>query len=321
MKALMNEIQEINQKLSTIQYPDTPSKLYQPISYILGIGGKRVRSAMLSKLAGLYKVNTEHTSSAALAIEVFHNFTLVHDDIMDDAPLRRGNATVHEKWDTNVGILSGDGMLIEAYKHWAKLPAHLLANILPRFNTVAMEVCEGQQWDMDFEEKTEVSSESYLEMIRLKTAVLLGFSLECAGLLKEDKNLAELLYKIGETMGLAFQIKDDLLDTFPQGNDFGKQVGGDILSAKKTLLYIETMQLANEEQKSFMNQCYAKDSRDTKDVEAVKELMLNLSVDKKVLETATGYHQKSLELIHALENEKAKTFLLNFAEELLDRVN
>lgn len=321
MKALLSEIQEINRELSSIQFPENPSKLYQPISYILGIGGKRVRSAMLSKLASLYEVNAAHTSNAALAVEIFHNFTLVHDDIMDNAPLRRGNQTVHEKWNTNVGILSGDGMLIEAYQHWAKLPADLLAAILPRFNTVAMEVCEGQQWDMDFEEKAEVSSTSYLEMIRLKTAVLLGFSLECAGLLKRDAEVAQLLYKIGETMGLAFQIKDDLLDTFPQGGDFGKQVGGDIFAAKKTLLYIETMQLANAQQKAFMNECYAKPQRSADDVEAVKALMLDLKVDEKVLATATDYHKKSLELIGALENEKAKNFLLHFAEELLDRVS
>lgn len=230
-------------------FPQTPAGLYEPCDYTLALGGKRLRPAALLMGYELFGDKVEQALPAAWAIELFHNFTLLHDDIMDAAPLRRGKPTVHTKWNTTTGILSGDVLLIWAYRHLMQTsaPADTLVRLLRTFNRVATEVCEGQQMDMDFEMRSAVSIPEYIRMIELKTAVLLGGAMEmgalCAGAGEPD---AAHLYRFGSLAGIAFQIQDDLLDTYGDPDKFGKQVGGDILQNKKTYLVLKTLETAPE---------------------------------------------------------------------------
>jgi geranylgeranyl diphosphate synthase type II len=242
----------IEQEAQRLDLPAQPATLYQPIHYIMKLGGKRVRP-LLSLLAyQLWQTDPKPALQPALAVEVFHNFTLMHDDIMDDAPLRRGQTTVHEKWNANVAILSGDVMLVHAYQMLLAVPAEKLPEVLARFNRCARIVCEGQQLDMDFESRETVAEGEYLDMIARKTAELLGYSLWLgAKLAGADGNSCERLYSIGLAMGTGFQLMDDLLDVYAEPDKFGKQVGGDILANKKTYLLIkaqENCQGADKEQ-------------------------------------------------------------------------
>jgi geranylgeranyl diphosphate synthase type II len=279
--ALLDKLEQLIQELPThIEIGRSPKELYEPITYILNLGGKRIRP-LLSLLAyGLYQSNPEAILKQALAIEVFHNFTLMHDDIMDDAPLRRGEATVHEKWNPNIAILSGDVMLVKAYDLLLDTDPKLLREVLELFNQTASEVCEGQQFDMNFESLQTVSEEDYLEMIRLKTAVLLGLALKMgavlAGVGKED---GQKLYDFGVNIGVGFQLKDDLLDVFADQAKFGKQVGGDIIANKKTFLLIKALELAKgkeaEELDFWLNQ---KDFDKGEKVNAVKRIYNTLNI-------------------------------------------
>lgn len=230
---------------SVLELGKTPRELYDPITYILSLDGKRIRP-LLSLLAyGIYNSKPEEILSQAAAVEVFHNFTLMHDDIMDDAPLRRGKDAVHVKWNKNVAILSGDVMLVKAYDLLLPTESEKLGEIIRLFNKTASEVCEGQQFDMNFESLESVHEEEYLTMIRLKTAVLLGFALQMGALLAgAEKSDAQKLYDFGVNIGVGFQLKDDLLDVFADQAKFGKQVGGDIISNKKTFLLIKALELA-----------------------------------------------------------------------------
>ena len=251
------EISElINQKIESLKMPDQPPKLYDPIRYILSLGGKRIRPLLALMSYNLFQDEVEDAILPALSIEVFHNFTLVHDDIMDNAPIRRGKDTVHKKWDDNVAILSGDAMLVKAYELLLSTPKQYLPQLLKSFNTTALEVCEGQQLDMDFEERNlrdnPVSEAEYMEMIRLKTSVLFGFSMQLGAMLGYDNIMtSKKLYKIGIELGLAFQLQDDLLDLYG-GENFGKQVGGDILNAKKTYLLVKALEKASEDDKELI---------------------------------------------------------------------
>jgi geranylgeranyl diphosphate synthase type II len=216
-----------------------PKELYEPIAYILALGGKRLRPALTLAGCDLFEGELADALMPALGIEVFHNFSLVHDDIMDKAEVRRGKKTIHQKWNTNTAILSGDAMLVKAYQYMAKVDQSLLPQILKSFSATALQICEGQQMDMNFETQTEVSEANYLEMIRLKTAVLLGCALKIGALVgKASVKQAQSLYGFGVNAGLAFQVQDDLLDAFGDPDKFGKKVGGDILQDKKTLLMI-----------------------------------------------------------------------------------
>jgi len=227
-----------------------PTSLYEPIRYIMSLGGKRLRPLLTALSYSLYKNDVEKIIPYAVAVEAFHNFTLLHDDIMDRAPLRRGKATVHEKWNVNTAILSGDVMLVKVYEMFLSLEKKKLKEVLRIFNECAAEVCEGQQWDMEFENEKKVAETKYLEMIRLKTAVLLGFSLELGALLADasdrDRNA---LRDFGVNIGIGFQLKDDLLDVYADKHKFGKQVGGDIIANKKTFLLIKALEKARGEQK------------------------------------------------------------------------
>lgn len=241
----------LQEEISKQAYGKAPLELYEPIRYIMALGGKRLRPMLTLIGAGLFTENWQKALKPALAVEIFHNFTLLHDDIMDKAPTRRGQPTVHKKWNDNVAILSGDVMLVKAYEMLFEVEPNLLKQVLEEFSQTAAEVCEGQQLDMNFETLTEVSLAEYLNMIRLKTSVLLGFSLKLGAVLGgATKDEAEKMYQIGLNAGMGFQLMDDILDVYGNPEKFGKQVGGDIISNKKTYLLI----LAKQQAKGHLNE-------------------------------------------------------------------
>jgi len=324
MKKLQNLQEMINRAVIKLPFPTYPAALYEPITYILSLGGKRMRPALLLMACDLFGGDIEAAISPALAIEVFHNFTLMHDDIMDNAPLRRGNVTVHELWNNNVGILSGDVMLIEGYKLMMQVEDRLLRPILNIFNDTAVGVCEGQQLDMEFEERNEVHIDEYLNMIRLKTAVVLGGALKIGALIGgADNRDAELLSSFGEHLGLAFQLQDDILDVYGDPEKFGKQVGGDIISNKKTYLLIKALELAAEQQTKELNYWIAlKEFDNTEKVEAVTEIYNALEVRQYAETAMQTYADKAFEALDALNlPEDHKQYLRDFADGLLVREN
>ena len=258
MKELVDFQKEFNDHLNSYDFSRNPKNLYQPISYILQLGGKRLRPTLTLIGAEIFGVESKKALDAALSVEVFHNFSLVHDDIMDDAPIRRGKKTVHEKWDVNTGILSGDAMLILAYKLFETYDPNTFQALAKLFSKTALEVCEGQQYDIDFETRDDVLIEEYLKMIEYKTAVLVGASLQMgaivAGASEEDQHK---IYEFGKNLGIAFQIQDDYLDTFGDQEKFGKQIGGDIIENKKTYLYLEALNLANSDDKEQLGHLFS----------------------------------------------------------------
>ena len=322
--ALLDNLEQIIQQLpSHIEIGRSPKELYDPISYILNLGGKRIRP-LLSLLAyGLYRDNPEKILKQALAIEVFHNFTLMHDDIMDAAPIRRGKATVHEKWNHNIAILSGDVMLVKAYDLLLDTEPSLLREIIRDFNRTASEVCEGQQYDMNFESLETVSEEDYLEMIRLKTAVLLGLALKMGALLAgatpED---AQKLYDFGVNIGVGFQLKDDLLDVFADQAKFGKQVGGDIIANKKTFLLIKALELATgKEAKALEYWLSQKDFNKDEKVTAVKKIYQTLGIKELTEIKMQAYFTAGFRQFEQLnfKNESYFLELKQITEDLIHR--
>ena len=270
----------ITRELNELSLGDIPKQLYDPLYYILSLGGKRIRPLLVLMGYSLYKNDPEKIANLTLAVEVFHNFTLMHDDIMDKASLRRGKATVHQAWNTNVAILSGDVMMIKTYDLLLGLPKKQFKKSISMFNKCARQVCEGQQIDMNFEKQNRVSEKEYLEMIRLKTGVLLGFSLKLGAYLAgaSDEDL-EVLDRFGMGIGVGFQLKDDLLDVYGNKKVVGKQVGGDILSNKKTFLLIKALKLANTKQKKELNSWLANKKIDPSEkVKAVTDLYNKLKV-------------------------------------------
>jgi geranylgeranyl diphosphate synthase type II len=312
--------QHIETSLQTIPYPEAPANLYEPIRYILSLGGKRLRPVLALIGCGLFDEQWEKATPAALAIELFHNFTLMHDDIMDKAPLRRGKPTVHHRWNENVAILSGDAMLVKAYEQLVQTPTTELAHLLSLFNTCALQVCEGQQYDMDFEQRAAVSRQEYLKMIRLKTAVLLGFSLR-AGALVGGAGLAEQqgLYELGVNMGMAFQLQDDLLDVYAE-EAFGKRIGGDIVANKKTLLLIEAMERADEsQQKQLFFWLNTENFDPNEKVNAVKEIYDAIGVRLIVEEQIRRYHHKAEKALNTLRAHCRPAFV-SALEQLLQNL-
>ncbi|ALD22137.1 polyprenyl synthetase family protein [Hymenobacter sp. DG25A] len=290
--------------LAQLHYGHQPTALYEPIRYIMGLGGKRIRPLLTLLGAHLFTHDLDPIIKPALATEVFHNFTLLHDDIMDQAPLRRGQPTVHEKWNANVAILSGDVMLVRAYELFLDVRPELLPQVLRRFSQTAAEVCEGQQWDMNFETETQVSIEQYLNMIRLKTAVLLGFALELGALLggssQED---ADHLRQFGTDIGLAFQLRDDLLDVYGDAATFGKRVGGDIVSDKKTFLLLTAQAQASPAQRTELARYIGQPVTDaTAKVEAVRAIYDELAIRAQTEALINTYFQDAL---HHLERVAA----------------
>ena len=321
----MKSIQElsalVSDELDRIEYPKNPSLLYEPIDYILGLGGKRMRPILVLMAHQLFDKNIEKAISPALAIEIFHNFTLLHDDIMDNAPLRRGQKTVHEKWNSNVAILSGDTMLVQAYQLIAEVDNTIVKQVLAVFSKAAIEVCEGQQWDMDFETQSDVSIPDYLKMIEYKTAVLLGAALQIGGITagasKEEQNH---LYAFGRDLGIAFQLKDDLLDAFGDTATFGKQVGGDIMANKKTYLYLKALALADGTQRQNLEQYFSTNDSSQVKVDAVKTIFSNLEIPELTTNLMREYHARAMENLAAIDSEN-KEPLLAFSALLMDRVS
>ena len=295
-----------------------PEMLYNPMHYILQLGGKRLRPILSLMGAGIYG-DVAKAMPQAMAIELFHNFSLIHDDIMDAAPLRRGKTTVHTKWNKNVGILSGDAMLVKAYQCIAKCDAAILPEVLDTFSTTALEVCEGQQMDIDFETMDEVSVSDYIKMIQYKTSVLLGCAMKIGALVggaaKED---ADGLYKFAMLLGTSFQIKDDYLDVYGDPEKFGKQVGGDILSNKKTLLWIEARRRAQDQGIDFESYCSM--SPNNYKVHSFQELYKLLAVDTFAKEEISRYYNLSLEALSEVSVEEEKLIpLKEFASWLYHR--
>ncbi|MBG8554536.1 polyprenyl synthetase family protein [Hymenobacter guriensis] len=308
--------------LADLRYGDQPTSLYEPIRYIMGLGGKRIRPLLTLLGAHLFTDDLGPIVKPALATEVFHNFTLLHDDLMDQAPLRRGQATVHEKWNPNVAILSGDVMLVRAYELLFDIQPELLAHVLRRFSQTAAEVCEGQQWDMNFETETEVSIAQYLDMIRLKTAVLLGFALELGALLggssRED---ADHLRQFGVGIGLAFQLRDDLLDVYGDAATFGKRVGGDIVSDKKTYLLLTAQAQANPTQRAVLARHIGQPVPDADaKVQAVRAVYDELDIRPQTEELINDYFLDALQhLERVAAPEMRKKPLHQLALQLLER--
>ncbi len=251
------------QYLASKNWIKEPKNLYEPIDYILQLGGKRIRPVLTLMAADIFANEYQKALPAALAVEVFHNFTLVHDDIMDDAPLRRGKATVHEKWDINTGILSGDAMLILAYQYFENYEPKIFQKLAKLFSKTALEVCDGQQLDVDFETRNDVTIAEYINMIRLKTSVLVAAALKMGAIVAEtEEENTDLIYDFGLNLGLAFQLQDDYLDTFGDPETFGKQVGGDIMENKKTYLYLKALEVAKKEDKEKLAFFYKQKLKD-----------------------------------------------------------
>lgn len=305
--------QYINEKVVV----KSPKNLYEPIQYILNLGGKRIRPVLVLLIADIFGDNFKKALPAALAVEVFHNFTLMHDDIMDSASLRRGKETVHSKWNVNTGILSGDAMLIQAYQHIEEYPDLVYRDIMKLFNKTALEVCEGQQYDIDFEKQQEVSIENYLEMIRLKTAVLLAASLEIGAIIgNASMDDRKCMYQFGLYLGIAFQIQDDYLDTFGDEASFGKKIGGDILEHKKTFLYTSAIQNSSEAEKNHLIKLY----NDADPIVKVSQFFKEKKVDEVAKNAIEDYTIKAFNNIQKLSiAEDKKQQLMEFGVNLMNR--
>ena len=301
---------------------EKPAGLYNPMRYILELGGKRIRPVLALIAADAVGGDIKKALPAALAVEVFHNFSLVHDDIMDEAPLRRGKATVHEKWDANTGILSGDVMLVKAYQCLDAYPAELFKELTQLFSQTAKEVCEGQQYDMDFPQQDNVSQAEYLQMIKNKTAVLLGCSLQMGamigGLSPEE---SQPFYDFGIELGLAFQLQDDYLDAFGDPLTFGKQVGGDIIENKKTLLYLLALEKGDKVQQAELEELFSSQPQDPRDkIATVKTLFKATKADLAIQQLMAQYTDKALlEVEKFAVSKKKKDLFKQFAKALMER--
>lgn len=305
----------ISDSIQNSQFPNQPNNLYDPIRYFLSLGGKRIRPALTLVAAEMFDIKEINDAlPAAKSIEYFHNFSLVHDDVMDKAPLRRGKATVHEKWDLNVAILSGDGLLVKAYDELANSNPLYIADLLKTFNRVAMQVCEGQQLDMDYEHTDKISMDQYIEMIRLKTSVLLGGALQMGAILAEA-NLSDqkLIYEFGEYIGIAFQLQDDVLDAYGNPETFGKQIGGDILINKKTYLLVKLMEIIKEEDLTKLQNLLNATIQDNPNkLHDMLSLYQNYNIKEYADKLKDAYTQRAFERLSAINipNHKKETLII-----------
>lgn len=314
---------DINNEILQLDWKREPYGLYEPIEYTLAAGGKRVRPQLAMIACELFGGTTEEIAPAAMALEVFHNFTLLHDDVMDHALVRRGRPTVHVKWNENTAILSGDQMLIEAYKLLSGVPADKLPTMLQLFNKMATEICEGQQYDVDFENQEHVAIEEYLKMIRLKTAVLLATALKMgsyiAGASSEQQ---DMLYQFGINIGLAFQIQDDILDVWGTPETFGKAIGGDISCNKKTFVALTAMQLADTNARTELEQWFSQTLTDNSEkIASVKALYEQVGTRIKCEEAVEQYTTQALHLLNQLPQNQATEQLRQLTNKLNTRKN
>ena len=320
MESLSSYSVYFENEIGKYQFPISPENLYQPLSYFLQLGGKRIRPLLTLMASEMFGLPKENAIEASLAVELFHNFSLIHDDIMDKAPLRRGKQTVHLKWNDDIAILSGDVLLIKAYQALAKQDARHIPALLDLFNRTAVEVCEGQQLDMDFESRDEVSIEEYIEMIRLKTSVLLGCALAFGAIVSDaSEKDCSLIYEFGQNLGVAFQIQDDILDLFGDPEKFGKQIGGDILANKKTLLLLKAIELANQNRVRNVQEMLSMEEPQLK-IETAKSLFNTLGVLAFAQEQMSYYQNKALSALKeiSVSSEKKKT-LVELSEYLFQR--
>ena len=308
--------------LESKKWINEPKNLYEPIDYIIKLGGKRIRPVLTLIAADIFSGGYQKAMPAALAVEVFHNFTLIHDDIMDDAPLRRGKETVHEKWNVNTGILSGDAMLILAYQYFENYEPIVFQKLAKLFSKTALEVCDGQQLDVDFETRNDVTINEYINMIRLKTSVLVAAALKMGAIVSETtEENANLIYDFGLNLGLAFQLQDDYLDTFGDPETFGKQVGGDIIENKKTYLYLKSLEVANEVDRSKLQFFYNQKLKDNsiKIAEITRIFEVN-DIPDLIKEQIKNYTDKAFRTLSAMNiSEENQQGLKNFGLWLMNR--
>ena len=299
-----------------------PASLYEPIDYILTLGGKRLRPVLTLMSADFFGGNYKQALDASLAVEMFHNFSLVHDDIMDNAPLRRGHQTVHEKWDVNTGILSGDAMLILAYQLFETYEPKVFMQLAVLFSKTALEVCEGQQYDVDFETRNDVTISQYIKMIEYKTAVLIGASLQMGAIIADaSQSCQEKIYAFGKNLGIAFQLQDDYLDAFGNPLTFGKQVGGDIIANKKTFLYLTALQKSTPAEAQELSSLFATMPKDPSEkITAVKEIFVCSGAAKATEDEIARYTNTSISLLQDIKiSQQHKDTLKSFADFLMNR--
>lgn len=318
----MNYTELISNYIQQQKLIKNPQSLYEPIDYILNLGGKRIRPVLTLMSCDVFGGDVNKSLPAAMAVEVFHNFSLVHDDIMDNAPLRRGKQTVHEKWNINTAILSGDAMLILAYQYFKEYQPVVYKELVEIFTKTALEVCEGQQWDVDFEERDDVEIEEYLKMIEYKTAVLVGAALQMGAIVAETsgKNKNDI-YDFGLNLGIAFQLQDDYLDTFGDEATFGKQIGGDIIENKKTYLYLKALELGGNQEKEQLLHLYSISAKENQDkITSVKEIFRTTKADLATREAIEDYTQKAFDILEQMDIPADKKQLLRgFGEGLMNR--
>lgn len=299
-----------------------PKNLYEPIQYILNLGGKRLRPVLTLMTADCFDGEIKTALDAALAVEVFHNFSLIHDDIMDAAPLRRGHQTVHEKWDLNTGILSGDAMLIMAYQLFENYPPNIFQKLAKLFSKTALEVCEGQQYDIDFETRDTVSISEYLKMIEYKTAVLVGAAMKMGAIIANaSKDDQERCYEFGKNLGIAFQLQDDYLDAFGNPETFGKQVGGDIIENKKTYLYLKALEFSSEKDKLHLKQLFSSETNNSSEKIQVTKQIFSASGSAEATQKAISFYTtKAFEILKTINiSEPKKQILESFGTQLITR--
>lgn len=315
-------LDKVNAHIESLDYAREPMNLYRPVQYILSLGGKRIRPAMMLMAYNMYRDDVERILDPALALEIYHNFTLLHDDLMDNADVRRGKPTVHMRWDANTAILSGDVMLTLADVYMSRVDDACFREVMSTFHATSVEIAEGQQYDMDFETRTDVTEAEYIEMIRLKTSVLLACALKIGAILggasKED---AEHLYRLGESIGLAFQLRDDYLDVYGDPKVFGKKVGGDILCNKKTYLYINALRLADKEQRAALDYwATATDFVPEEKVAAVTAIYTALGLPEMSRAIEEQYYRRAQASLEALSvAEDKKQVLREFMAALMER--
>tara|TARA_B100001758_G_C18366720_1_gene588910 strand:- start:8 stop:973 length:966 start_codon:yes stop_codon:yes gene_type:complete len=319
MKSISDLTLLFETELNKLKYSKSLPSLYTPIDYIMNLQGKRIRPSLMLMSFQLFNNDFKKVINPAIAIELFHNFTLVHDDIMDNAPLRRGKETVQKKWNTNTAILSGDTMALLSYQFISKVEKNIVNDVISTFTKAAVIVCEGQQLDLDFETQIDVNISDYIKMIEYKTSVLLAASLKIGAIvggggLEDQHNL----YEFGKNIGIAFQLRDDLLDVFGEKSSFGKQVGGDILSNKKTYLYLKALEVANKDEKRKLESYYSSDIDNINKIKNVKDIFLDLAIPIYTNDLISKYHIKAIEHLDKVESLN-KEPLLNLAEQLLDR--
>ena len=312
----------INKRLEAIRLPENPKNLYEPIRYVISLGGKRIRPALVLMACNMFSDKVENAINPAIAVELLHNFTLLHGDIMDQSDLRRNKPTVHKKWNSNIAILSGDAMMIKAYEFLFSSDPDILKDILLVFNKTALEICEGQQYDMDFESESVVSVESYLKMIELKTAVLLAASLKMGAICgKSNAADADLLYSFGKNLGIAFQLQDDLLDVYGDTELIGKQTGNDIVANKKTFLLLTALNLVKgEKQKQLKYWLENGNAEKDKKIKNVKTFFDELKIKEKTEKEILKYYKIALQSLESIKCDKNRKIpIYQFTEELMQR--